>query len=183
LRAGARRPRPPAATLPGVDITLFAKLTVPAEADRVRVYDDATGKTIGPGTLVKGNPTIGIGRNVGPSGPGLRQVEIVSMLTNDEQTYESQAKAFAWYFRLDAVRQTVVCCMIFNMGLPRFSGFHKLIAALAQLVAETDPAARAATLQICHDEMLASEWAEQPPIGVGIRAEVLAGIMLSGVAP
>jgi lysozyme len=166
-----------------MDITLFAKLTVPEEADRVRVYDDATGKTIGPGTLVKGNPTIGVGRNVGPSGPGLRQVEIVSMLTNDQWAYESEAKAFLWYPKLDAVRQTVVCCMIFNMGLPRFGGFHKLIAALAQLVTETDRAARAATLQVCHDEMLASEWAEAPPAGVGIRAETLASIMLSGVAP
>lgn len=166
-----------------MDITLFAKLTTPAEADRIRVYDDATGKTIGPGTLVKGNPTIAIGRNVGPSGPGLRQSEIVSMLNNDEAYYESQARTFLWYPKLDAIRQTVVCCMIFNMGLPRFGGFHKLIAALGQLVNETDPAARLATLKVCHDEMLASEWAEEPPVGVGIRAEHLAEIMQSGVPP
>lgn len=166
-----------------MDITLFAKLTVPAEADRIRVYDDATGKTIGPGTLVRGNPTIAIGRNVGPTGPGLRQSEIVSMLNNDEQFYDSQCRSFLWYPKLDPIRQTVVACMVFNMGLPRFSGFHKLVAALGQLVTETDVTARLATLKVCHDEMLASEWAEEPPIGVGIRAERLAEIMLTGIPP
>jgi hypothetical protein len=166
-----------------MDITLFAKLTTPAEADRVRVYDDATGKTIGPGTLVHGNPTIGIGRNVGPSGPGLRQSEIVSMLNNDSGAYEAEARAFLWYARLDSIRQTVVTCMIFNMGLTRFSGFHQLIGALALLVTETDPTQRTATLQVCHDQMLASDWAKPPPVGVGQRATVLAQVMLSGLAP
>jgi GH24 family phage-related lysozyme (muramidase) len=155
-----------------MDITLFQKLTVPAEAERGRVYDDATGKTIGPGTTVIGNPTIAIGRNVGPTGPGIRESEMFSMLANDEDEVESEAKAFAWYPGLNLVRQTVVCCMIFNMGLNKFDGFTNLKAALA-----------AGNWQRAHDEMLSSRWAEQPPIGVGIRAENLAAIMLSGLAP
>jgi hypothetical protein len=165
-----------------MDITLFAKLTVPAEAERFRVYDDATGKTIGPGTLVKGNPTIAIGRNVGPSGLGLRESEMVSMLANDESAVESDAKAFAFYPHLSPTRQTVVCCMIFNLGLPRFAGFKELIGALNDAVTQIDPAAQGAAYSRAHDEMLKSHWAEAPPVGVGIRAERLAEIMLNDSA-
>ena len=166
-----------------MDITLFQRLTVPAEADRVRVYDDATAKTIGPGTLVQGNPTIGIGRNVGISGPGLRQSEIVSMLANDETEVENEARSFAWYPHLDPIRQTVVCCMVFNLGLSRFNGFTNLKLALADAVTQIDPASQASAYARAHDEMLKSHWAEAPPVGVGIRAEQLAEIMLTGNAP
>lgn len=160
-----------------MNITLFAKLTVPAEAERSKVYDDATGKTIGPGTLVIGNPTIAIGRNVGPTGPGLRHTEMYSMLENDEASTETEAKSFPWYTRLSQTRQTVVGCMIFNMGLPKFSGFHNLIAALEEAVNTVDPQAAQACYLRAHNEMLKSHWAEAPPIGVGIRAERLADIM------
>ena len=171
-----------------MDITLFARLNIPAEAERSKVYDDATGKTIGPGTLVIGNPTIAIGRNVGPTGPGLRPSEMVSMLGNDETDVESEAKAFAWYPHLDPIRQTVVCSMIFNMGLGKFGitddqGFKDLHHALALYVTQTDPDAKAKTLQAAHDAMLASKWAAAPPAGVGDRAKVLASIMVSGVSP
>jgi|HubBroStandDraft_2_1064218.scaffolds.fasta_scaffold37669_4 GH24 family phage-related lysozyme (muramidase) len=154
-----------------MDITLFQKWNIPAEAERGRVYDDATGRTIGPGTTVIGNPTIAIGRNVGPTGPGIRESEMFSMLSNDEDEVEGEAKAFAWYPSLNLVRQTVVCSMIFNMGLNKFDGFVNLKAALA-----------AGDWQRSHDEMLASKWAKDPPIGVGDRAKTLAAAMLSGVA-
>jgi lysozyme len=162
-----------------MDITLFARLTVPAEAKRSHVYDDATGKTIGPGTLVIGNPSIGVGRNVGPTGPGLRDPEMVSMLANDESAVDSDAKAFAFYPHLSSVRQTVVCCMIFNLGLKGFAGFHELIGALNDAVTQIDPAAQESAFARAHDEMLKSHWAEAPPVGVGIRAERLAEIMLN----
>lgn len=160
-----------------MNITLFAKLTVPAEGERSRVYDDATGKTIGPGTLVKGNPTIGIGRNVGPTGPGLRNTEMFAMLENDEGSTEKDAGSFPWYGRLSQTRQTVVCCMIFNMGLEKFSGFHNLIGALKEAV-ERDGADAQASYQLARDQMLMSKWSQPPPIGVGVRATVLAQIML-----
>lgn len=166
-----------------MDLTLFQRLNIPAEAERSKVYDDATGKTIGPGTLVIGNPTIAIGRNVGPTGPGLRAAEMVSMLANDETEVESEAKAFAWYPHLDPIRQTVVCSMIFNMGLGKFGGFHDLQTALAMAVTQIDPSAQARSWQAAHDAMLASRWAEAPPVGVGDRAKLLASIMLSGVSP
>ena len=161
-----------------MNITLFAKLTVPAEGGaHGKVYDDATGKIIGPGTLVIGNPTIAIGRNVGPTGPGLRSKEMFGMLENDEADTEKEASSFTWYGRLSQTRQTVICCMIFNMGLPRFSGFGELRKALDAAVLESDPLAAAALYQRAHDEMLKSHWAEAPPVGVGIRAERLAEIM------
>lgn len=166
-----------------MDITLFQRLTVPEEAERGRVYDDATGKTIGPGTLVIGNPTIAIGRNVGPTGPGLRNGEMVSMLANDETEVESEAKAFAWYPHLDPIRQTIVCCMIFNMGLGKFGGFKDLAAALALAVTQVDPTLQSKSWQAASAAMLASKWAQPAPVGVGDRAKVLASIMLSGVSP
>jgi GH24 family phage-related lysozyme (muramidase) len=162
-----------------MDIVLFQQLTVPAEAERARVYDDATGKTIGPGTLVVGNPSIGIGRNVGPTGPGLRESEMVSMLDNDELAVERDAKAFAWYPKLSPIRQTVVACMIFNLGLPRFSGFHNTINDLAIAVADVDPAEQRQAFQRVHDDMLLSHWAARPPVGVGARATRLAEILLA----
>ena len=95
-----------------MDADLFEQLLRHDEGLRIRVYDDATGQTIEPGYQCKGNPTIGVGRNVGPSGPGLRDDEITLMLTNDLNYYEQQAATFDWYVSLDPIRQTVVCCMM-----------------------------------------------------------------------
>lgn len=43
------------------------------EGEVLKVYDDATGKPIGPGSVVVGNPSIAVGRNL--SGRGLTTVE------------------------------------------------------------------------------------------------------------
>src|ERR1700735_5756367 len=154
-----------------MDITLFQRLNIPAGAGRIRVYADARGKTIGPGTTVVGNPAIAIGRNAGPTGPGLRQTEIVSMLANDETEVEREAKACAWYPHLDPIRQTVVFAMIFNCGLGSFGitddqGFKDLHHALAIAVTQVDPTAPRASWQAASAAMLASKWAPPPPAGV-----------------
>jgi len=54
-----------------------------------------------------------------------------------------------------------------------------LIAALNDAVTQIDPRAQDAAFTRAHDEMLKSHWAEAPPVGVGIRAERLAAIMLN----
>ena len=69
---------------------------------------------------------------------------------------------FNWYRRLDNVRQDVIIEMIFNLGLPRFLGFKKMIQALRE-----DDYPQAAI------EMLDSKWARQ----VGSRADTLVNIM------
>jgi lysozyme len=154
-----------------MDIQLFERLAEGDEAIRYRVYDDATGKPIGPGSHVVGNPTIAVGRNVGPTGPGLRVGEVKELLDNDSLDYEAQASTFPWYSKLNPVRQTMVALMVFNMGLRRFGGFKKFHAC-----AEAgDPEGMAR-------EMLASDWAKPPPVGVGPRAERMAEMMRLGVA-
>ena len=149
-----------------LDPALFEALLRHDEGIRNRVYDDATGKLIGPGSVVVGNPTIGIGRNVGPSGPGLRDDEVDALLHADTAYYDSQAATFDWYGQLDSVRATVVACMVFNMGLRTFSTFHDTILCIQK----SDWEGAAA-------HMLASKWARQ----VGSRAERLAEMMRLGV--
>lgn len=51
------------------------------EGLRLTVYDDATGKPIKPGTLVKGHPTIGIGRALDVN--GITEAEAEYLKAND----------------------------------------------------------------------------------------------------
>jgi len=149
-----------------IDQELFRDMARHDEGARLLVYDDATGKTIGPGTTVIGNPTIGIGRNVGPGGPGLRDVEMNLMLVNDAAHYSEQAGVFDWFHDLDEIRATVVVTMIFNMGFRNFCTFKNTIAHIA-----AGEYAQAA------DNMLQSLWAKQ----VGDRAVRLSEMMRHGV--
>ncbi|MDB2704941.1 hypothetical protein N9Y67_00210 [Pseudomonadota bacterium] len=66
---------------------------------------------------------------------------------------------FAWYRKLDSERQGVIVEMIFNMGLPTFLEFKRMIQAL-----------RGNDFDAAASEMLDSLWSKQ----VGIRSETLA---------
>ena len=82
----------------------------------LRVYDDATSKPIGPGSTLKGNPTVGVGRNL--SGRGLTQVEAEYLLGNDMVACETElAPTMPWITTLSAGRQTVIYSLYFNVGL------------------------------------------------------------------
>lgn len=86
------------------------------EGDVLKVYDDATGKPIGPGTLVKGNPSIAVGRNL--SGRGVTQGESEYLLTNDLADCERELAApLPWITTLTSGRQTVIYSLYFNVGL------------------------------------------------------------------
>jgi lysozyme len=86
------------------------------EGMRLKVYDDATGQPIGPGTLVKGNPSIGVGRNL--SGRGMTQAEVELLLSNDEAACETElAPLLPWVTTLTPSRQTVIYSLYFNTGL------------------------------------------------------------------
>jgi lysozyme len=100
------------------------------EANRPFVYDDATGKAIGPGTHVKGYPTIGIGRNL--YSRGLSESERQFLLDNDIEDCLQAASQFLWFSGLDGVRQAAVVELIFNMGLARFKGFKKFIGFMSE---------------------------------------------------
>lgn len=100
------------------------------EADRPFVYDDATGKPIGPGSYVKGYPTIGIGRNL--YSRGLSESERQFLLDNDIEDCTQTASQFLWFSGLDGVRQAAVVELIFNLGLTRFKGFKKFIGFMSE---------------------------------------------------
>lgn len=134
------------------------------EGLRLRVYDDATGEAIGPGTLVKGNPTIGIGRNL--FAYGITHIEAETLLNNDiARIVNLCTQVFTWFNTLDIVRQRAVCNMVFQLGLAGFTGFTDTIIAIQQQ-----------DWLAVHHNLLASKWAVQCPA----RANKIADMMLTG---
>ena len=54
-----------------------------SEGRRLFVYDDATGEPLVPGYTLIGNPTIGVGRNIGQGGKGISNAESEFLEKND----------------------------------------------------------------------------------------------------
>jgi|TARA_A100001515_G_scaffold74610_1_gene59301 lysozyme len=112
----------------------------------------------------EGIPTIGVGRNLRDR--GLSDDEIDYLLSNDiDIVVDELDKVMPWWKDLDEVRQRVLCDLVFNLGMPRFSGFKKSISYMKQQM--WDQAA---------DELLDSKWARQ----VGRRAHTLSEMMRTG---
>ena len=111
-----------------------------------------------------GKLTVGIGRNI--EDIPFRDDEIDLMFWNDLQGALSDAKhLFGSWSKLNAVRQTVLLDMAFNMGRHTLAKFEKFRAAV-----DGHQWVEAA------EEMLDSRWARQ----VGARAERLARWMKTG---
>lgn len=86
------------------------------EGERLRVYDDKTGKPIVAGTLVVGNPTIGKGRNL--ASRGISSAESESFLANDMAALETDlAPLLPWLPSLSPNRQCAVYSLYFNTAL------------------------------------------------------------------
>lgn len=133
----------------------FRSHAIWAEAKRNFPYEDTVGKV-----------TIGIGRNL--DDVGLSDAEVDYLFTNDYHRTLSEAQRFPWFEDLNEARKLVVMDMIFNLGLKRFSGFVRTIAAIE---AQNYEAAAA--------QMLDSKWARQ----VGRRAQLNAITMKTGKYP
>jgi lysozyme len=110
-----------------------------------------------------GLETVGYGRLLSR---GLSENEAQYLLESDAKESERLAIKFPWFPKLDENRQAIVVCMIFNLGLDRFSGFHNMISALDK--GDFVTAANAA---------LDSKWATQ----VKSRANRYANILRSGI--
>jgi len=130
------------------------------DGDRHVVYDDATGRPIGPGTTVQGNPTIGYGRLV-TSGNGLSEHEALQLLRQDVASVREQLDRRLpwWRTRLDITRRQAVLEMAFNMGVGGLLTFKNMLSAL-----------RSGDYERAADEALNSRWAQQ----VGHRANNIA---------
>ncbi len=107
--------------------------------------------------------TIGYGRNLQDNGITLDEAE--TMLQHDVGTAIKEAESLPFFASLNEPRQAVIVDMIFNLGLPRFGMFKKMIAAI-----EDEHWTVAAA------EMLNSRWARQ----VGKRANTLSEMMRLG---
>jgi lysozyme len=139
------------------------------EGEKLKVYDDATGKPIGPGTLVIGNPTVAVGRNL--TGRGLTVAECEQLLENDVNDCELElSPSMPWITTLSPGRQTVIYSLYFNVGLGNPARFQaKWPHFLAQMQAGQFAAAA--------DNLEASEpWATQ----VGPRAHRLGELVRYG---
>lgn len=111
-----------------------------------------------------GKLTIGVGRNIEDN--GISTGEAMVMLRNDlTRTRLALEKVFPGFLGLSRPRRLALIDMCFNLGLPRFLGFKKMLAAVV-----------ARDFNLAAEEMLSSVWAEQ----VGQRARTLATMMREG---
>lgn len=126
------------------------------EGLRLKPYRDTVGKL-----------TIGCGRNL--DDVGITKEEALALLAHDlDRAIREAIDNFSWFKSLNKPRQDVVLNMLFNLGLHRFCGFKRMIAALS-----------AQNYEVAAIEMLDSLWAKQ----VGLRAIELAQIMRTGIYP
>jgi len=111
--------------------------------------------------------TIGVGRNIDPSGGlGLSSDEIDYLLSNDVKRVSAELiRAFSWFSELDEVRKDAMIDMCFNMGLPRLKLFKKSLEAMAN-----------EDYDIAAIEFLDSNWAKQ----VGGRSIIVTDMIRSG---
>lgn len=122
------------------------------EGLRLKPYHDTVGKQ-----------TIGYGRNL--EDVGISRDEADFLLDNDIDQVERQLETVDEYRDLDAVRQTVIANMAFNLGFAGLMGFKNMWAAIGRRDWES-----------ASEEMLNSKWARQ----VGVRAVELSEIMRTG---
>lgn len=135
------------------------------EGLRLQVYDDATGKPIGPGSQVIGKPTIGIGTLICAPG-GITQAEAQFLLNNRIAIAAAAANALVpGLQQSDTVRFDVLTEMAFQLGAAGLAAFTNTLQAVRD-GRWSDAAA----------DMMASRWATQTPA----RAQALAAIMRSG---
>lgn len=85
----------------------------------LKVYDDATGKVVNPGTLVKGWLTIGYGRNL--VGRGITKDEAEHLLSNDIDVVERELQEnFPEVLTWTDARKFAFAEITYNLGVARF---------------------------------------------------------------
>jgi lysozyme len=133
------------------------------EGVRTLPYDDATGQQIKQSTYVKGNPSIGVGRNLNkPLSP-----EAIDFLWNEDfQEALAGANRFVWFKGLDEARQLAIIDMVFNLGYQKLSTFQQFLGLM-----EKGQYADAA------DDLETTAWYHQ----VGRRAVFLTNVIRTGV--
>ena len=128
--------------------------------ESLRIHE---GLKLKPYTDTEGHLTIGFGHNLDN---GITIKQAYALLADDIDTAKKELDRYLpGLMGHDDARQNVLIEMVFNMGMPRLSGFKKMLAAL-----DSRDYAQAAK------EMEDSKWAKQ----VGARAQTLAKQMREG---
>lgn len=109
-----------------------------------------------------GHWTIGVGRNLDDVGLDDDEIDLLLSHDIDRRARNELSRVHPAWVLLSQARRDVLIDMMFNMGAPRLSQFHRMWAAVRE-----ERWADAA------EEMLDSRWAEQ----VGDRAVRLAKMM------
>ena len=121
------------------------------EGLRLTAYDDATGRPIVPGSLIKGHPTIGIGRALDTN--GITAAEADFLLGNDVAKIAAALDAnIPWWRGLSVSRQVVLAGMAFQMGAGGLMAFRNTLAMV-----------QAGNYRGAARGMLESRWATQTP--------------------
>jgi len=94
----------------------------------LKVYDDATGVPVVPGSTLIGHPTIGYGRALDVQ--GITTPEAQQLLAADILRIQRDLAKQPWYNELDEVRQGVITNLAYNMGVRGVLAFRKMVAAL-----------------------------------------------------
>jgi len=76
----------------------------------------------------EGKLTIGVGHNLDDN--GISEDIAMTMLEEDVEACMDALHTFEWFHRLNTVRKNAMIDMMFNLGLPRFSGFRRMIMAM-----------------------------------------------------
>lgn len=97
-----------------------------------------------------GNFTIGVGRNISPSGPGLSTQECMSMLHNDILQCISDLSKYDWYLSQDSVRQGALIELRFAMGMAGLLTFKNLIQSM-----------ESKNYRDAAEDLITSKWAKQ----------------------
>jgi len=135
-------------------MTALKKMLSVDEGRRNHVYFDT-----------KGIATIGCGRNISSTGPGLRESEIDFLLQNDINWFlNAWETTYPWFNALSEARKAALVDFSF-CGMKTVGGFKKMLLALSE--GRFEGAAK---------ELLNSAYAKQ----VGSRAHRLAKILVTG---
>lgn len=136
------------------------------EGEILFCYDDYDGNLIKKGSLVRGNPTIGVGRSLNIA--GISRDESDELLTHDVQKWTQGLSQHSWFNSLDKVRQAALVDMAHALGLQGTLDFSDLIAGLVLQ-----------DWQQASDGVLASKWASEEPT----RAKRVSLMLLNGQWP
>lgn len=101
------------------------------EGFRAVLYDDATGKKLSKGSIIRGNPTLAVGWNVAgrPCTQDLANIITRYFIT---QTWNEIVHALPWVANLPEPQSRALCNLAYNMGVPVLLTF-KTFLSLMQL--------------------------------------------------